>query len=92
MLLTLRDQMDTMASLISRWSYVTLDQALNSYIGFYRKIEPYAPPFLLSRFHQNTNNLDIVFQAVNERFSTDFSPFKHCGTRACCSRSCFPEK
>jgi len=81
-LVTLRDPVDTVASLISRWPYMTPDQALNSYIGFHRKIEPYAPSFVLSPFHQTTNNLDIVFQAVNDRFGTDFSPFRHTAEHA----------
>jgi hypothetical protein len=74
-LVTIRNPVDAVASLISRWPYVTPEQALHAYIGFYQKIEPYAPYFVVSPFPQTTNHLDIVLEAVNERFGTHFTLF-----------------
>jgi len=76
-LVTLRNPGDAVASLMSRWTYVTPQQGLRSYTRFYRKIEPYTERMVISPFDQTTQHLDIVFGAVNDRFETDFDVFDH---------------
>lgn len=74
-LMTIRDPEDAVVSLVSRWPYVTLCQALRSYARFYEKVEPYADGIVLSPFQQTTRHLGAVIEAVNQRFGTDFVPF-----------------
>ena len=76
-LVTLRNPKDAVASVISRWPYVTPQQGLRSYVKFYRKIEPYTGDFVLSPFNQTTQHLDRAFRAVNEQFGTQFDVFEH---------------
>lgn len=76
-LVTLRNPKDAVASLISRWPYVTPRQGLRSYVKFYRKIEPYTEDFVVSPFDQTTQHLDRVLRAVNKQFGTQFDIFEH---------------
>ena len=76
-LITIRNPVDAAASLLSRWPYVTPRQALRSYTRFYQKLEPYKSAVLISPFPVTTQHLDVAFQAVNDRFGTDFSVFAH---------------
>ncbi|PSO82370.1 MAG: hypothetical protein BRC44_02650 [Cyanobacteria bacterium QS_4_48_99] len=71
-LLTIREPLDTVISLTSRWPHVSANQALKSYIGFYTKLKPYAPYYVVSTFEQTTQHLDRVVQVVNAKFSTNF--------------------
>jgi len=74
---TTRDPVDAVASLMSRWPYVTPRQGLRSYTRFYRKIEPYTEGVVISPFDQTTQHLDRVFTVVNNRFGTEFDVFDH---------------
>ncbi len=76
-LVTIRQPTDAVVSLVSRWPYVSLPQALRSYIRFYRKIEPFAYGYVLSPFEQTTRHLDDVIRAVNRRFDTGFRLFEY---------------
>jgi hypothetical protein len=76
-LVTLRAPKDAVASLISRWPYVTPRQGLRSYTKFYKKLEPYDGGFVLSPFEQTTQHLDRVFRAVNDEFGVQFDIFEH---------------
>ena len=71
-LLTIREPIGAVLSLTSRWSYVSLKQALQSYIAFYTKLEPYASHYVISTFEQTTQHLDLVVGRVNEKFGTHF--------------------
>lgn len=71
-MVTIREPYGTVLSLTSRWPYVSVHQALRSYIGFYRKLEPYRDGYVLSPFDQTTEHLDRAIQQVNDRFGTDF--------------------
>jgi hypothetical protein len=71
-LLTIREPSDTVISLTSRWPHVSANQALKGYIGFYTKLKPYAPYYVVSTFEQTTQHLDRVVQVVNAKFSTNF--------------------
>lgn len=72
---TVRHPRDAVVSLVSRWPYVTLNQALRSYIGFYETILPYADDFVVSPFDQTTQHLDAVIEEVNRRYGCNFVPF-----------------
>jgi hypothetical protein len=74
-LVTLRNPADAVASLMSRWPYVTPRQGLRSYARFYRKIEPYTEGVVISPFGQTTQHLDRVLEVVNDRFGTAFDVF-----------------
>jgi hypothetical protein len=70
--LTIREPVDTVISLTSRWSYVSVIQGLQSYIEFYSKLEPYTANCVISRFDQTTQRLDQVIEVVNAKFGTHF--------------------
>lgn len=72
---TVRNPHDAVVSLVSRWPYVTLHQALRSYIGFYDAVLPYLDDVVVSPFDQTTNHLDAVIEEVNRRFECNFVPF-----------------
>lgn len=76
-LIVIRDPAKTVLSLTSRWPYITVEQALRSYIRYYEKLEPHLDSFVLSTFDQTTTRLDEVIMAVNHRYGTDFTPFEH---------------
>ena len=74
-LLTIRDPRGAAVSLVSRWPYVSLNQALRGYVHFYEKIEPCAGHCVVSPFAMTTQHLDTVIDEVNRRFGTAFDPF-----------------
>ncbi len=74
-LITIREPKGAAISLVSRWPYVSLTQAVRGYIHFYEKIEPYAGSFVISPFHLTTRQLDLVIREVNHRYGTDFGVF-----------------
>ena len=74
-IVTIRDPRGAALSLISRWPYISVPQALRSYIGFYKRIQPYAYGYVLSPFDRTTQRADEVIEAVNEKFNTDFNVF-----------------
>lgn len=76
-IVTIRNPIDAAASLLSRWPYISPDQALRSYARFYEKLEPYKDRVIVSPFSQTTGHLDRVFEALNRRFDTDFAVFEH---------------
>ena len=76
-LITIREPKGAAISLVSRWPYVSLKQAVRGYIHFYEKIEPYAPSFVVSPFHLTTRQLDLVIRELNQRYGTDFGVFEY---------------
>ncbi|MFB6232003.1 MAG: hypothetical protein ABEL04_12705 [Salinibacter sp.] len=71
-LVTLREPVGTVLSVTSRWPYISVQQALRSYVGFYEKIGPYRRGYVLSTFEETTQHFGRVIQRVNDRFGTDF--------------------
>jgi len=71
-LLIIREPVGATLSLTSRWSYVSVTQALEAYIGFYTKLKPYKDYFIISTFDLTTQHLDKVVEAVNEKFNKTF--------------------
>ncbi len=74
-LITIREPKGAAISLVSRWPYVSLKQAVRGYIHFYEKIEPYADALVVSPFHCTTRQLDLVVRELNLRYGTDFGVF-----------------
>ncbi len=74
-LITIREPKGAAISLVTRWPYVSLTQAIRGYIKFYEKIEPYAESFVVSPFKLTTKQLDVVIREVNQRYGTDFGVF-----------------
>ncbi len=75
-LVTIRKPAGVAPSLSSRWPYVSVAQALRSYVRFYEKLEPYLGGFVLSPFDQTTRHFDKVVEEVNRRFGRDFDVFE----------------
>ncbi len=76
-LITLREPRGAAVSLVSRWPYVTLRQAVRGYIHFYEKLLPVAPHCAISTFELTTRHLDHVIETVNRRFDRDFGVFSY---------------
>lgn len=72
---TVRHPRGAVVSLVSRWPYVTLHQALRSYIGFYETLLPYLDEVVVSPFDQTINHLDDVIEEVNRRYGCNFVPY-----------------
>jgi hypothetical protein len=72
-LLLIREPIGTILSLTGRWPYISVNQGLQSYIGFYHKLKPHINYFVISSFSQTTQNLDQVINRVNSRFGTCFN-------------------
>lgn len=70
--LTIREPAATVISLTSRWSHISVSQGLQSYIGFYRKLYPYASNYVVSTFEQTTQHGDRIVEIINARFDTNF--------------------
>ncbi|EAW35727.1 hypothetical protein [Lyngbya sp. PCC 8106] len=70
--LTIREPEGTILSLTSRWPHISVSQALQSYIAFYRKLEPYSEHYIVSNFTQTTQHLDLVVNKINQRFGSNF--------------------
>ena len=71
-LLTIREPRSTALSVTSRWSHLSITQVLQSYIGFYSKLESYSDNYVISTFEQTTKSLDLVVKAINEKYHTNF--------------------
>lgn len=71
-LVTIRDPIGAVLSLTSRWSHLSVNQGLYSYVRFYSKLEPYADKCVISDFEQTTRNLDRAIEKVNHKYGTNF--------------------
>lgn len=71
-LITIRAPVDACLSLTSRWPYVSMSQALRSYMGYYTALLPYADQIVWSPFHTTIHDLNRAIQSVNSRFDTSF--------------------
>lgn len=71
-LVVIREPVGTVLSVASRWPYISVQQALRSYVGFYEKIVLYRRGYVLSTFEETTQHFGRAIQRVNERFGTDF--------------------
>jgi hypothetical protein len=70
--LTIREPAGAVLSLVSRWPYVSIKQALRAWLRFYNKVAPYAGGCVVSPFRQTTERFDEVIRTVNRRFNTSF--------------------
>jgi hypothetical protein len=75
-----REPEEAILSLVLRYPFVQLRQALYDYIRFYTAILPYRDSFVVGMFDTVTNDFGRVIQELNGRFSTHFSPFEHTAT------------
>jgi len=71
-LVTIREPVDACLSLTSRWPYVSMKQALRSYLGYYGTLLPYAQHIVWSPFERTTRDLGSAVDEMNERFGTCF--------------------
>ena len=71
-LLFIREPAGAVISLTSRWSYISVNSGLKSYINFYTKLLSYQSCYVVSTFEQTTSCFDVVIQQINHKFDTDF--------------------
>lgn len=75
-LLFIREPKGAVISLASRWSYISVNSGLKSYINFYTKLEFYQSHYVVSTFDQTTNCFDTVIEKLNRKFDTNFDLIK----------------
>ena len=75
-LVTIREPEGAALSLVSRWPYVSLAQALRSYVRYYEVIDSVAASVVLCPFVITTRHPNLAIEAINERFGTDFAVFE----------------
>ncbi|NNF58312.1 MAG: hypothetical protein HKN04_08720 [Rhodothermaceae bacterium] len=75
-LVTIREPEGAALSLVSRWPYVSLAQALRSYVRYYEVIESVAASVVICPFVITTRHPNLAIEAVNERFGTSFVVFE----------------
>src|SRR5918993_4609834 len=56
---------------------IPVDQALRYYLSFYETVEGYHDAYVLGTFEEVTGDFGLVIQRINDRFGTNFSPFRH---------------
>ncbi len=76
-LVTIREPAAAVLSVTSRWPYLTARHTLRNYLLFYDLVLPFAGGFVLTDFEHTIHHLGRVIEALNARFSTDFTPFEY---------------
>ena len=72
-LMTLRQPLESVSSMVRRWPFVSFDSALRWYVMFYEAVEPHLERMVLSDFASTTGRFPGVVRALNEKFGTSFS-------------------
>ena len=70
---TIRDPAESARSVVKRWPYVSVIQALRHHARYYEALEPEVGTFVLSPFTATTRRPDLVIEAINARFGTAFA-------------------
>ena len=73
----IRDPVDTIASLVIREMFVSVDTAFDEYICFYEHVLPYRKYFVLEEFDDIITDYGKVVDKVNMKFGTEFDLFRH---------------
>lgn len=77
-LLLMRTPKDAVASLAIR-DPISIERALKYYVSFYEAAAEYSDSYVLGLFEDVTSDYGTVIERINERFGTDFMPFRHTG-------------
>lgn len=76
-LLLVREPAATVASLVSRWPYLTIGQGLRAWAAFHEHLLPAADRMVVADFADVTGDFGAVTRRVNARFGTRFPVFGH---------------
>lgn len=71
-LVVIRDPKDAVASFVGRWSEVSVTQALELYISFYKSIYLCRSSYVLGEFEEVTQHFSKTVQRINRRFGQEF--------------------
>jgi hypothetical protein len=74
---TVREPQDAVLSCVIREPYVSIRQALNAYIAFYERLQPWHDRVVIASFSDVTTDMGSVIDRVNKRFGTTFNRFTH---------------
>jgi hypothetical protein len=74
---TVRRPQEAVLSCVIREPYVSISQALNAYIAFYARLQPWHDRIVVADFGQITTDMGAVIDRVNRRFRTTFATFAH---------------
>ena len=79
-LVLVRDPEGSVLSHLVREPWVTVGQALASWVRFYEHVVPWRDGVVTAAFDQVTTDFGAVIRDVNERFATGFAEFEHTDT------------
>lgn len=71
-ILVIREPEKAILSLASRWSYISVNSGLRSYINFYKKLRPFSNKLVISTFEQTTQDFDSIVEQLNIKHQTNF--------------------
>lgn len=75
-LVLIREPKDAVLSFAVR-DPISVGQALRYYLAFYETVEAYRDDYVLGTFSEVTGDFGRTIGRLNERFGTDFIPFRH---------------
>ena len=75
-LVLIRNPRDAVLSFAIR-DPISVEQAIRYYLAFYETVEAYSDAYVLGTFEEATGDFGRVIRRINERFGTDFVPFRH---------------
>jgi hypothetical protein len=75
-LVLLRNPRDAVLSYAVR-DPISVEQALEYYVSFHEAAADYKDSFVLGPFEEVTSDYGPVIERINEKFGTNFSPFRH---------------
>lgn len=68
-----REPVSAIASVMSRWPYISANQGLRAYISFYSRVLPACDGYVIGSFDEVVHDIGVVIRRVNSRFGTSFT-------------------
>lgn len=76
-LVTIRNPIDAVASLLVRYPYLSPALAFRNYFLFYHLVEPYMHRILLAPFEEVVSDFGTTIDRLNHKYGSNFDLFEH---------------
>lgn len=73
--LLIRNPKDSIISLLIRENHLTLEQAINAYISFYKPMLKYKREILIFDFHTIINDFTSIIESINKKFKLNLTNY-----------------